>query len=76
MSIERDEMWSYYQDKSNQIWLWWAINHTDGTSVAFWFGRRVESDHFALQKLLELLNNVNFVCLLRRLCFSAYVKRS
>ncbi len=25
--VEMDEMWSFYHDKSQQEWLWWAIDH-------------------------------------------------
>ena len=47
-----DEMWSFYHDKSHQIWLWWAIDHDTGEVVAFWFGSRERCN---LDKLLELL---------------------
>ena len=26
-SAEMDEMWSFCHDKSQQIWLWWAVDH-------------------------------------------------
>ena len=50
--IEMDEMWSFYGDKSHQIWLWWAIDHDTGDVVAYWFGTR---EHKNLDKLIELL---------------------
>ena len=50
--IEMDEMWSFYHDKSNQIWLWWAIDHDTGDVAAYWFGTR---EHKNLDKLIELL---------------------
>ena len=50
--IEMDEMWSYYHDKSHQIWLWWAIDHDTGVVVAFWFGSR---EHKNLDKLISLI---------------------
>ena len=31
---EMDEMWSFYHDKSHQIWLWWAIDHNTGEPLA------------------------------------------
>lgn len=27
LSVEMDEMWSYYHDKAHQLWLRWAIDH-------------------------------------------------
>ena len=51
--VEMDEMWSYYHDKSHQVWLWWAIDHDTGDVVAYWFGTR---EHGNLDKLIELLN--------------------
>ena len=50
--VEMDEMWSFYHDKEHQIWLWWAIDHDTGVSVAYWFGTR---EHGNLDKLMELL---------------------
>jgi insertion element IS1 protein InsB len=51
--IEMDEMWSFYGDKSHQLWLWWAIDHDSGEVIAYWFGTR---EHGNLDKLLELLS--------------------
>jgi insertion element IS1 protein InsB len=51
-----DEMWSFYHDKTHQIWLWWAIDHESGEAIAFWFGTR---EHGNLDKLLELLKPLN-----------------
>ena len=56
ISIEMDEMWSFYYDKSHQIWLWWAIDHDTGEIVAYWFGTR---EHKNLDKLIELLAPLN-----------------
>ena len=50
--VEMDEMWSFYHDKSHQIWLWWAISHDTGEVVAYWFGTR---EHENLDKLIKLL---------------------
>ena len=47
-----DEMWSYYHDKSHQIWLWWAVDHATNTPLAFTFGTR---EHKNLDELLALL---------------------
>ncbi len=47
-----DEMWSFYHDKSHQIWLWWAVDHATNTPLAFTFGTR---EHKNLDVLLDLL---------------------
>ena len=31
LETEMDEMWSFYLDKSHQIWLWWAVDHKTNT---------------------------------------------
>ena len=54
--VEMDEMWSFYQNKKHQIWLWWAIDHETGAVIAFWFGTR---EHKNLDKLLEMLEPLN-----------------
>ena len=48
-----DEMWSYYHDKSHQLWLWWAVDHATNTPLAFTFGTR---EHKHLDELLDLLS--------------------
>ncbi len=52
LDAEMDEMWSFYHDKSHQIWLWWAVDHATNTPLAFTFGTR---EHKNLDKLLDLL---------------------
>ena len=54
--IEMDEMWSFYQDKKHQIWLWWAIDHDTGEVIAFWFGTREHKNLDELKRLIEPLN--------------------
>ena len=49
---EMDEMWSFVHDKSQQIWLWWAIDHNTGEPLAFHFGTR---EHKNLDELMALL---------------------
>lgn len=49
-------MWSFYHDKAHQIWLWWAVEHTTNTPVAFTFGTR---EHKYLDELLKLLKPFN-----------------
>lgn len=50
--VEMDEMWSFVHDKSQQYWLWWAIDHNTGEPLAFCFGTR---EHKNLDELLSLL---------------------
>ena len=50
--VEMDEMWSFVHDKSQQYWLWWAIDHSTGEPLAFTFGTR---EHKYLDELLKLL---------------------
>ena len=47
-----DEMWSYYHDKSHQVWLWWAVDHETNVPLAYTFGTR---EHQYLDELLSLL---------------------
>jgi insertion element IS1 protein InsB len=49
---EMDEIWSFVEDKSEQYWLWWAIDHTTGEPLAFHFGTR---EHKNIDELLALL---------------------
>ena len=37
---EMDEQWSYVGKKSEQRWLWYAIDHASSTILAYVFGRR------------------------------------
>ena len=52
LSVEMDEMWSFYHDKRHQLWLWWAVDHETNTPLAYVFGTR---EHKYLDELLELL---------------------
>ena len=58
--VEMDEMWSFVHDKSQQYWLWWAIDHNTGAPLAYCFGTR---EHKYLDELLELLKpfDINIV---------------
>jgi len=56
LAVEMDEMWSFYQNKSQQIWLWWAVDHATNTPLAYTFGTR---KHKYLDKLLKLLRPFN-----------------
>lgn len=56
IDVEMDEMWSYYHDKSHQVWLWWAVEHNSNTPIAFVFGTR---EYKYLDELLYLLKPYN-----------------
>ena len=56
IDVELDEMWSFVGNKSNQRWLWLAIDHNTGDTVAFVFGRRKNEVFLKLKKLLESFN--------------------
>jgi insertion element IS1 protein InsB len=51
-----DEMWSFYRNKSHQIWLWWTVDHATNTPLAYTFGTR---EHKYLDELLDLLSPFN-----------------
>ena len=53
---EMDEMWSFVHDKSQQYWLWWAIDHNTGVPLAYCFGTR---EHKYLNELRKLLTPFN-----------------
>ncbi len=50
--VEMDEMWSFIHDKSQQYWLWWAIDHNTREPLAYCFGTR---EHKYLDELCALL---------------------
>jgi insertion element IS1 protein InsB len=56
VSMETDEMWSFYHDKKHRIWLWRATGHGNGEVIAFWFGT---GEHKNLDRLPELLKPLN-----------------
>jgi IS1 family transposase/transposase-like protein len=49
---ELDEMWSFVGKKSNQRWLWHAIDHKTGQILAYVFGRRKDEVFAKLNALL------------------------
>jgi insertion element IS1 protein InsB len=50
---ELDEMWSFVRDKSNQRWLWHAIDHRTGEVLAYVLGKRQDEVFKRLKVLLE-----------------------
>ena len=53
---EIDEQWSFVQKKSNQRWIWYAVDHETNTILAYVFGRRKDE---VFKKLKELLDPFN-----------------
>ena len=54
--VELDEMWSFVGKKSNQRWLWHAIDHTTHDVLAYHFGERKDVVFKALQKKLSVFD--------------------
>jgi len=50
---ELDEIWSFVQKKSNQRWLWLAINHDTGDILAYTFEKRKDAVFKEFKKILE-----------------------
>ena len=51
--VEMDEQWSYVGNKSNQRWLWYAVDHATNTVLAYVFGKRKDEVFKELKTLLE-----------------------
>ena len=54
--VEIDEQWSFVKNKSNQRWIWYAVEHSTNTILAYVFGKRKDVVFKELQALLEPLN--------------------
>ena len=52
ISAEADEQWSFVGHKGDQRWLWYIIEKTYNTVVAFCFGRRKDETYSKLTGLL------------------------
>ena len=52
---ELDEPWSYVGNKSNQRWLWYAVDHASNTVLAYTFGKRQDTVFKELKALLDPL---------------------
>jgi len=57
---EMDEMWSFVGSKRQPRWLWHAIDHQTGQSVAYVFGAREDATFLALQALLAPFGITHF----------------
>jgi len=53
---ELDEQWSFVGRKSNQRWIWLAVEHSTNTVLAYVFGRRKDVVFKKLKALLKPLN--------------------
>lgn len=56
VSLELDEQWSFVRGKSNQRWLWLALNHYTSEILAYTFGDRTDKTCLQLQHLLAPFN--------------------
>lgn len=57
---ELDEQWSFVRKKSNQRWIWYAVDHATNTLLAYVFGRRKDDVFKQLKDLLEPFNIKRF----------------
>jgi len=53
---EIDEQWSFVEKKANQRWIWYAVDHSTNTILAYVFGKRKDVVFKELKALLEPLN--------------------
>lgn len=53
LEAELDEQWSYVGSKSNQRWLWYAVDHATNTVLAYVFGKRKDEVFKELKTLLD-----------------------
>ena len=60
ISLELDEQWSCVGNKSNQRWLWLALNHHTSEILAYTFGKRTDATCHQLKKLLRPFNITNY----------------
>ena len=50
---ELDEQWSFVKKKSNQRWLWYAVDHATNTVLAYALGKRKDIIFKQLKTLLD-----------------------
>jgi insertion element IS1 protein InsB len=55
-----DEQWSYVGNKSNQRWLWHAVDHATNTLLAYVFGQRKDNVFKQLKTLPAPFNVTRF----------------
>src|SRR5207237_10428580 len=61
---EMDEMWSFVGRKSQQRWLWHAIDHHTGQILAYVFGTRGDETFLQLKALFSGFTKSRGLCLL------------
>jgi IS1 family transposase len=54
--VEMDEQWSFVGSKSNQRWIWYAVEHSTNTIIAYVFGKRKDVVFKQLKNLLKPFN--------------------
>lgn len=60
VEAEVDEMWSFVQSKTQQRWLWWAIDHTTGQVLAYVLADHKDKAFLELKALLEPFGIMQF----------------
>jgi len=60
LEVEVDEMWSFVASKKQQRWLWHAIDHGTGKTLAYVLSNHQDSAFLALKTLLEPFGIVQF----------------
>ncbi len=53
ITVEADEMWSFVQSKKQQRWLWHAIEHATGETLAYVLDTHEDQALLKLKALLE-----------------------
>jgi insertion element IS1 protein InsB len=59
-AAEMDEIWSFVGSKSQQRWLWHALDHHTGQILAYVFGTRKDETFLQLQELLTPFGITHF----------------
>ena len=57
IEAEADEMWSFVQSKAQQRWLWHAIDHQSGATLAYVLASHQDDAFLQLKSLLEPFGN-------------------
>ena len=55
VEAELDEQWPYVRSKSNQCWLWYAVDHASNTVLSYTFGKGQDAVFNELKTLLDPL---------------------
>ena len=60
IEAEADEMWSFVQSKAQQRWLWHAIDHQSGATLAYVLASHQDDAFLQLKSLLEPFGIMQF----------------